>query len=75
MQRVTVSQAQSDLPTLIEAAVNGETVLIMNDDQQAVQLVPLTAKKQKRHAGSGKGTMTIADDFDAPLPDFQEYMG
>jgi len=29
MQRVTVSETQTDLPMLIEAAVRGETVLMM----------------------------------------------
>ncbi len=33
-----------------------------------------TKKNQPRKAGSAKGKFTMADDFDAPLEDFAEYM-
>jgi len=31
-------------------------------------------KHKKRQFGSAKGMITMADDFDDPLEDFQEYM-
>lgn len=31
-------------------------------------------KNQDRKAGSHEGKYTLADDFDAPLEDFEEYM-
>lgn len=30
--------------------------------------------RQPRKAGSAEGQVKMADDFDAPLPDFDEYM-
>lgn len=30
--------------------------------------------KKKRQAGTAKGKAVFADDFDAPLEDFQDYM-
>jgi hypothetical protein len=30
--------------------------------------------RKKRKAGSAKGMFTMADDFEAPLEDFAEYM-
>jgi hypothetical protein len=30
--------------------------------------------RKKRKAGSAKGEIIMADDFDAPLEDFAEYM-
>ena len=30
--------------------------------------------EQKSRFGSGKGLLEMTDDFDAPLPDFQDYM-
>ena len=33
-----------------------------------------SAKPRKRKAGSAKGEIIMADDFDAPLEDFAEYM-
>lgn len=31
-------------------------------------------RKPRRKAGSAKGLITIAEDFDEPLADFEEYM-
>lgn len=37
---------------------------------------PIEAPRKKRQAGTMKGTfvLPLADDFDAPLDDFREYM-
>jgi antitoxin (DNA-binding transcriptional repressor) of toxin-antitoxin stability system len=68
---------QSELPkkfgNLIDAALRGESVFIERDDKTLVQLVPLTQTLHPRKAGSAKGQVTIADDFDAPLEDFSDY--
>jgi hypothetical protein len=32
------------------------------------------ATDRKARFGSGRGLLTMAEDFDAPLPDFQDYM-
>jgi prevent-host-death family protein len=74
MVRVTAEEAQSNLPDLIEKAVKGETVVITQDGQQIVQLVPIAYGKAARHPGTAKGMIWMADDFDAPLEDFNEYM-
>ena len=74
MQQVNVEEATTQLPTLIDAAVRGEVVLITTDDQQTVRLVPVNPTKQPRRPGSAKGMIHMADDFDAPLDDFREYM-
>ncbi len=41
--------------------------------KQAVKIEPAKPRK-KRQAGSAKGEIIMADDFDAPLEDFAEYM-
>jgi prevent-host-death family protein len=78
MQRISLQDAQTELQELIAAAVQGETILIVGDGEQVVQLVPVAAPeasgKRKRKAGSAQGLITMSDDFDAPLPDFDEYM-
>ena len=61
--RVTLDEAQAQRSELIDAAVNGETVLITRDGDQTVQLVPLPSRMSHPHFGSGKGLMVIADDF------------
>ena len=74
MQQVTIQQAKVKLNDLVVAAVHGEEILITNDEQQTVQLVPRTVNKRTRSFGCAKGLITMSDDFDAELPDFKEYM-
>jgi antitoxin (DNA-binding transcriptional repressor) of toxin-antitoxin stability system len=47
-------------------------VLILDENNQAVQLAPVRAARPRK-AGSARGLIKIAPDFDAPLPDFDEY--
>lgn len=70
MQEVTPEEAQKCLPDLIEAALKGESVFITTVSGQGVQLVPVPRTAPQRHFGSAKGLIKIADDLDAPLPDF-----
>ena len=74
MQQVTLEEAVIHLPDLLDAAVRGEVVFIKTETQQIVQLVPIQQPKQPRRPGSAKGMIYMADDFDAPLDDFREYM-
>jgi antitoxin (DNA-binding transcriptional repressor) of toxin-antitoxin stability system len=74
MHQVNVDEATMQLPNLIDAAMRGEVVLITTNDQQTVRLVPIKHAKQPRRPGSAKGMIHTADDFDAPLADFREYM-
>lgn len=41
--------------------------------EPAVSLVPVQKEKQKRELGFYAGKIAIADDFDAPLDDFNDY--
>lgn len=42
--------------------------------QKQVDKTELAKPRKKRQAGSAKGKFVMADDFDAPLEDFAEYM-
>ena len=74
MTQVTMAEAQLRLPDLVLAAVQGEEVVIAQNDQAAVRLVPVAAGRPLPRFGSARGKIFMADDFDAPLDDFQEYM-
>ena len=74
MQEVTPDEAKQHLAELIDAALRGEDVLIARDQQHAVRLVPVTRDVRNRRAGTARGLITMRDDFDAPLPDFDDYM-
>ena len=69
----TTTEAKKRLQELVDAALRGETVRILKNDKDAVQLVPVQQPKGRRKFGSAKGLIDIADDFDAPLEDFIEY--
>ena len=74
MYQVKLDDARSRLLALIDAAIKGEKVLIFKDDQQVVQLVPVTPPERQPQFGSAKGLIAIGEDFDAPLKDFEGYM-
>ena len=74
MYQVTFDTAPGRLLDLMEAAIRGEKVYIIKDQRRAVQLVPVEPQVRKPQFGSARGLVTLADDFDDPLPDFDEYM-
>jgi antitoxin (DNA-binding transcriptional repressor) of toxin-antitoxin stability system len=74
MECYSIREAQDHLPRLIVDARQGKTVLIMDENDQVVQLVPVTTPPKPRKAGSARGLIKMAPDFDAPLADFDEYM-
>jgi len=73
MHQVSIEEARTTLPDLIEAAVSGDEVRIAKDDQHIVKLVPVSGTKSAPQFGSAKGLIAMADDFDAPLEDFDDY--
>ncbi len=75
MARVTLEDAQRRLPELIAEAVPGEEIEIIQDDRVVAKLVALPDKRFPARAGSAKGSILyMADDFDAPLEDFEDTM-
>ena len=75
MRTIDLSQAKQHLPKLIEQTINGDEVVITQGGQPLVKLVALTKQGRKqRQFGSAKGLIRMADDFDAHLGDFKEYM-
>lgn len=73
MDIYTLKDAQSHLQELMDEARHGKTVVILDEQQRAVQLIPFV-QRRPRKAGSARGQIQMADDFDAPLDDFTEYM-
>ena len=73
MVQVTAEEAQDHLADLIAKAMKGETVVITQDGHQTVQLVPVERRASRPQFGSARGLITIADDFDEPLEEFDEY--
>ena len=75
MTQVNIAQVKAHLSELVQKALLGEEVIIARDNKPQVRIVPIEQPKTKRQFGSGKGSVLyIADDFDAPLDDFADYM-
>jgi prevent-host-death family protein len=75
MVSVTIQEAQAQLSDLIHRLQDGDEILITEDDRPVAKLARTEPKKQwPSKAGSAKGKIWMAPDFDAPLDDFKEYM-
>lgn len=54
MQQVTIAEASKNLSNLIDAALKGEEIIIMKDNQPAVKLIPVLPVKTHPKFGSTK---------------------
>lgn len=72
MHELSMTEAKTRLPELIERALKGEEILIENDSHATVKLVAVK-NSGKPQFGSAKGLIEINGDFDAPLADFEPY--
>ena len=71
MTQLDISQAKSDLSKLLDLAIQGEEIVITQDDKPVAKISPI---KRPLKRGSAKGKVWMSDDFDQLLEDFQEYM-
>jgi prevent-host-death family protein len=75
MTTLSIEEAKAKLAELIALLQAGDEVVITSDNFPVARLVVAAKSGGKpRHPGTPKGTVTyMASDFDAPLPEFQEY--
>jgi prevent-host-death family protein len=73
MRIVNIHEAKTHLSRLVDEAIRGGEVIIARANQPLVKLVPVAEALPARRLGTAAGRMHIAEDFDAPLPDFDEY--
>ncbi|MEA5510618.1 type II toxin-antitoxin system prevent-host-death family antitoxin [Crocosphaera sp. UHCC 0190] len=73
MQKLYLKEANNQLEELIKKASQGEEVIIISDDGECFQILPLKSKKPRPKFGSAKGLIEMSDDFDEPLTDFENY--
>lgn len=75
MTQVTIHEAKTHLSQLIQRVLEGEEIVIAKGKQPMVKLVVVPEMRKARRLGGAKDVILhIADDFDAPLDDFAEYM-
>ncbi|RPH56374.1 prevent-host-death protein [bacterium] len=73
MIRITLEEAERRLADLVDEAAAGEEVIIRRGDGAAFQILPLSTSQPRPRFGSAKGLIRVPDDFDEPLPDFEDY--
>lgn len=68
-------EAKTQLSKLVARAEAGEEVVIARDGRPAVRLTPVQEPEQTwaaRIAGSLAGQIWMSEDFDDPMPEFED---
>jgi prevent-host-death family protein len=68
MKVVNIHEAKTTLSQLLESVLAGEDVVISKAGTPLARLIPYKAQKTPRSPGIWKGKVTMADDFNDPLP-------
>jgi len=75
MATLTIYQAKTHFSSIINRALMGEEIIIARGSEPVVTLVPVKKARARRRIGGAKNlVLNMAEDFDAPLKDFDAYM-
>ncbi len=75
MKQVSIHEAKTHLSKLIKQALAGEEIIIARGKEPLIKLEPLPGQLKQRRIGGAEGLIThMAEDFNAPLDDFKDYM-
>jgi prevent-host-death family protein len=72
MQIANIHEAKAKLSELITRAMAGEDVQIASAGHPLVRLVPIEQDVKPRQGGQMRGTIWVAEDFDAPDPELEK---
>lgn len=67
--QVNIYEAKTHLSKLLVRVREGEEIVIAKAGKPIARLVPVVERPARRLPGSAKGKVSIAPDFDAPLPE------
>lgn len=73
METFNIHEAKTQFSKIMRRIEQGQQVLIARDGVVIARIVPETATSGIQ-LGRDEGRGSIAEDFDAPLADFDEYM-
>lgn len=65
---MNIHEAKTHLSRLIERVSRGEEIIVAKAGRPVAKLVPLAPRTDRRIPGTARGQITVARDFDAPLP-------
>jgi len=67
--QVNIHEAKTHFSKILTRVLAGEEVVIARAGTPVARLVPLVKRADRRLPGSAKGKLTIAPDFNEPLPE------
>jgi antitoxin (DNA-binding transcriptional repressor) of toxin-antitoxin stability system len=73
MKIVNIHEAKTHLSRLVQEAIDGEEIVIARGNVPVVKLVLVDSARAVRSPGWARGQVRMAEDFDAPLADFDDY--
>jgi prevent-host-death family protein len=68
-------EAKSRLSELVEMARRGERVIIARSGVPVADIVPHRDPPRRRAGGRWHGRLSVAPDFDAPMPEIEDLFG
>lgn len=71
---IDLNQAPMQLRELVRQAARGEDVVLTEAGQPVARIIPISRPRGTREFGGARGLIHMADDFDDPLEEFEDYM-
>jgi prevent-host-death family protein len=71
---VNVHEAKTHLSRLLARVARGEEIVIAKSGKPVARLLPFVERPKLRVLGLDRGKVWIADDFDAPMPEFERLI-
>lgn len=68
-------EAKTRLSELLERVRHGQCFLITKRGRPVAELRPPSTPSSRPRYGSDKGRIVIREDFDDPIPGFEDYTG
>jgi len=72
---VSVTEAEAQLPELVERAARGEEIVIRRDGAPVAKLICYAEPSGRRVLGGLRGQIWMSDDFDEPDEEIERLFG
>lgn len=74
-ETVTVTEAKTQLSSLIARVTDGEEIVIRRGQRPVAKIVAYAPERKRRIPGDLKGKIWISDDFDEPDEEIERLFG
>jgi prevent-host-death family protein len=69
---VNIHEAKTQLSRLLERVARGEEIVIAKAGKPVARLVAIKGRGAPRPLGTGKGDFVVPQNFDDPMPEFEQ---